>query len=86
MLSKAVCYTSWLYLVLAGIKVQKKIISADEINYSYYLGPDYRKEKSNLGERGRVSKIIAPHVSLFDIQTLITVFDGDVSFVAGDFI
>jgi len=50
------------------------------------LGPDYRKDKSNLGERGRVSKIIAPHVSLFDIQTLITVFDGDVSFVAGDFV
>ena len=33
MLNKVVCYTSWLYLVLAGIKVQKKIISADEINY-----------------------------------------------------
>ena len=78
--------TQWVIMELVGIKIQKKIISDKEIDYSYYLGPNFKNEKSTLGERGRVSKTIAPHSSCFDILALISVFDGDLSWVANDFI
>ena len=66
--------------------MQKKVLSEDDVDYSHYLGPDYRKKGSKIGPQGRVSKYIAPHVSCFDPNSLICAFDGDISFMAGEFV
>jgi 1-acyl-sn-glycerol-3-phosphate acyltransferase len=86
LLKKVFWFTSLLVLTIVGITVEKTIITADEIDYSHYLGPDYKKDKSSLNEGGRASKIISPHVSCFDVQTMGLAFGGDISFVAGAFV
>eukprot|EP00354_Favella_ehrenbergii_P004858 CAMPEP_0170467096 /NCGR_PEP_ID=MMETSP0123-20130129/10802_1 /TAXON_ID=182087 /ORGANISM="Favella ehrenbergii, Strain Fehren 1" /LENGTH=270 /DNA_ID=CAMNT_0010733375 /DNA_START=333 /DNA_END=1146 /DNA_ORIENTATION=+ len=67
-----------------GLRIRNKVIGSDDIDYSHYLGPNWKRE---LRERKNpVPKIISPHVSCFDIQVLLTLFGGNCSFVAGDFI
>lgn len=66
--------------------MRKKTFSVDDVNYSHYLGPDYKKDASKIGQNGTVSKYIAPHISCFDPNVCAVAFDGDVSFVAGAFI
>merc|ERR1712060_27665 len=85
---KAVC--QWLYCwachlncLLVGITYTKKTLGVDDCDYSYYLGPDYKNDKPKFGEKGRVSKMVAPHVSLFDVEMLISAYGGDLSFLAG---
>ena len=72
-------------LWLAGITLRKKVLSVDDVNYSYYLGPDYKNAPNNIGPKGRVPKYIAPHVSCFDPNSLIVAMEGDISFMAGAF-
>lgn len=73
-------------LANVGITLDKKILSKDDVSYEYYLGPNYRNEKSTVDSSGRVSKRVAPHVSIFDVQVMGLAFAGDVSFVAGAFL
>lgn len=79
-------YISILVLAIVGMKVKKTTMSENDVDYSYYLGQDYKAEKPRLGPNGKVSKIIAPHVSCFDVQTMGVATGGDMSFVAGAFI
>mmetsp|Transcript_31707 Transcript_31707/g.37186 ORF Transcript_31707/g.37186 Transcript_31707/m.37186 type:complete len:264 (+) Transcript_31707:160-951(+) len=84
LLNKTVAIVSWLILTTMGLRIRNKVMGPDEIDYSHYLGPNWKRE---LRERKTpVPKIISPHVSCFDIQVLLTLFGGNCSFVAGDFI
>ena len=82
MINKIMYITSWLCLKIMNINVKKtELVTNDDVDYSYYLGPNYRAEKFT----SRIPKIISPHSSLYDIPTMITAFDGNVSFLAGAF-
>lgn len=72
-------------LLVTSITQVDNLVSSDEIDYSYYLGKNYKAEKT-LGSQGRTSKVIANHTSLFDIPAMICHLGGDVSFVGGSFI
>ena len=74
---------SWLILSVMGIHVNKKVLSQADVDYSFYLGQGYKAPSLS---QGRTSKIIAPHVSCFDIQALNFAFHGDVCFLAGAFV
>lgn len=64
---KIVQVASFLVLLTVGITVKKKTLTKDDVDYTYYLGPDYANAKSSVSKGGRVSKRIAPHVSPLDI-------------------
>ena len=55
------------YLFICGMKTTHKTLDVD---YSYYLGPDYKRStgrgKSD-DSSGHVAKIVSPHVSCLDI-------------------
>ena len=36
-------------LWLVVITLRKKVLSVDDVNYSYYLGPDYKNDPNNIG-------------------------------------
>jgi len=84
LVNKTMAFFCWLQLTVTGFRVTKKVLRESDVDYSYYLGPNYRQEKQKI--TGRVSKIISPHVSCFDVQTLNYAFNGDVSYVAGAFV
>ncbi len=72
-----------LIMFIMGIVINKRTLSASEIDYSYYLGPNYKNEVSKVKSPGYTSKIVAPHVSCYDIQAMLIAFCGDVSFASG---
>ena len=67
------------------INVRQQEIKESDIDYSYYLGPDYKNSTNSLGD-DRVSKVISPHVSCYDIYVLQQAFSANLSFVAGAFV
>ena len=69
--------------MILGMSLSISYVKDDEVDYSYYLGPDYKK--SYKPPPGRVPTVIAPHVSANDSPMMQRAFDGDLSFVAGDF-
>ena len=69
--------------LILGMRLDVTEIKEDEIDYSFYLGPDYKGKYKP--PPGRVPTIIAPHVSANDIPMMMKAFGGDMSFVAGDF-
>ena len=73
---------SWFMLKLMNMHVNITELSDDDVDYRYYLGPDYRGENF----KGNVPKIICNHVSTFDTMSLLWTLSGNGSFVAGDFI
>ena len=79
-LGKVLTLFPMLFLYTVGLRPVKKVLT--DVDYSYYLGPNYKEKSKKLGDKGRVSKIISPHVSCFDVQTLLACLDGDISFVA----
>ena len=76
---------SWLTLKVIGIKLNIKHLDSHSVDYSYYLGPNYREEYKPPNKGGIISTMIAPHVSCFDIQALATTFKGNITFAAGSF-
>ena len=70
-----------------NIKVKPKILNPDDLNYSYYLGKNYRaeyKDPCNKKRNGKVSLFVANHSSFIDIIAMISALEGHVAFVAGD--
>ena len=67
-----------------GIRLTIRRVGNDEIDYSYYLGKDY-KEKY-VPPPGAIPTVISPHVSINDIPLLMKAFGGNLSFVAGEFL
>ena len=82
LLNKVMAFCAWLILKIMNVNVEHTILTNDDVDYGHYLGPDYRNDKLP----DRTPKIISPHSSCFDIQTMCHIFDGNVSFVAGEFI
>ncbi len=70
-------------MLIMGISINKRTLSASEIDYSYYLGPNYKNEVSKVKSPGYTSKIVSPHVSCYDIQAMLIAFCGNVSFASG---
>ena len=66
------------------MKIQ--LIDATDIDYSYYLGPEYKKEPKVSSSGGRIPKVIAPHVTCWDAQVMSYALGGDISYVAGGFV
>ena len=83
LLNKSVQIFSFLILTTAGIYVTKKDLKVDDVDYSFYLGPNWKQELAKLKS---APKIISPHSSCFDIQVLLSTFEGNCSFVAGAFV
>lgn len=71
-------------LKLSRAKLNVKKMKTEEINYSYYLGPNYKL--SYEPPKGAVPTYVAPHCSALDGPALVNATKGKVSFVAGDFI
>ena len=69
--------------LILGMRLKITEIKESEIDYSFYLGPNYKSTYTP--PPGRVPTIICPHVSANDIPMLMKAFGGDMSFVAGDF-
>ena len=57
-----------------------------DVDYSHYLGKDYKIEYNPPKRGGEVATKIAPHVSIFDICVLNCCYKGICSYVAGDFV
>ena len=72
--------------IVLGITLKIRKVEEDEIDYSYYLGKDYKKTYRPPPPGGKVPTIISPHVSANDIPLLMQAFNGDMSFVAGKFL
>ena len=68
-----------------GITLSIKKLEDHEIDYSYYLGKNYKAEYKPAPNGGRVPTIISPHCSANDIPLLMKAFNGDMSFCAGAF-
>ena len=68
-----------------GITLSIRKLEDHEIDYSYYLGENYKAEYKPPPKGGRVPTIISPHVSANDIPLLMKAFNGDMSFCAGSF-
>ena len=62
LLNKGTMFFCWCMLKLLRMTVKFTVLSQDDVDYSHYLGPDYRREKFN----GHIPKVISPHVSTFD--------------------
>jgi 1-acyl-sn-glycerol-3-phosphate acyltransferase len=59
--------------------------TADQINYRYYLGDNYRQEyKDPVKDGGKVSTYVCNHCSAIDIIVLLSALKGKCAFVAGD--
>ena len=82
-IQRTVMYGATMNRMILGMSLSISYVKDDDVDYSYYLGPDYKG--SYKPPPGRVPTIIAPHVSANDIPMLSRAFDGDLSFVAGDF-
>ena len=70
-------------MLIMGISINKRTLAASQIDYSYYLGPNYKNETSQVSSPGYTSKIVSPHVSCYDVQAMIIAFGGNVSFASG---
>ena len=68
--------------ICLGISLEVRKVNESEIDYSHYLGPDYKSQKKS---PGTVPTIISPHISTNDIPLLMMAFGGNISFVAGEF-
>ena len=68
-----------------GISLDIRKVEEGQVDYSYYLGKDYKAKYRPPPKGGRIPTIISPHVSANDIPLLQKAFDGDMSFVAGEF-
>ena len=66
-----------------GIVLDVKKVKEDEIDYSHYLGKNYRTNYNKFP--GEVPTVISPHIGAHDIPLLMKAFDGDLSFCAGEF-
>lgn len=66
-----------------GITLSIQRVEENEIDYSYYLGKDYKLKYQT--PPGAVPTVISPHVSINDIPLLMKAFKGNLSFVAGEF-
>ena len=59
-----------IYLWTAGVRIIQKEVDAD---YSYYLGPDYKRGYSDIA---KTSTIVSNHVSWLDAQIIFMCFDS----------
>ena len=66
-----------------NISLSIKKVEEHEVDYSYYLGKDYKANYVPPPKGGKVPTIISPHVSANDIPLLMKAFGGDMSFCAG---
>lgn len=55
-----------------------------EIDYSYYLGPNYKNTYKK--PKGKVPTYVANHTSGIDILTILTTMNADVGFLSGSFL
>ena len=66
LIRNSVWLVCWLIIKIVNIRIEKTDLTQDDIDYSYYLGPDYIAAKFT----DRVSKIMPNHSSCFHIHTL----------------
>lgn len=82
----ALKWGGYLILLVMGVRVKVRKLRDTDVDYSFYLGPDYRGTAKPPPPGGRVSKYISPHVSILDVLIHFVALDGDVSFAAGAFV
>ena len=75
-------YCSFLTAMSIGLIIRPRYVDAD---YSYWLGPDYKREKVYPQNR-RVVNFFFSHISFADIPTCEWTLNGDIAFLAGDFL
>ena len=44
LLKKVMVIICWMVVAVCGVFPKKKRLTADDVDYSYYLGPDYKRE------------------------------------------
>ena len=72
---------------LLNYKIRANFLGPDEIDYSYYLGKNYRSETKNQNEthkNEKVSMLVSNHSSGFDVHVICTILKSKVAFIAGD--
>lgn len=76
-------YCAKFQLLSWGILVNEIEVDEDEVDYSHYLGPDY---KTNFKQEGRVSTYVCNHTSVMDPVVLIQALGGMICFIVGIFV
>lgn len=70
-----------LYMMMCICNKTKKL-KANEVDYSYFLGPDYREQYKE--PKGIVPTIVANHCGPLDILSMCIAFDSNMGFMAND--
>ena len=83
LVDKIYTFYTWSSVVVLGMSVVTEDL--DNIDYSKYLGPEYKKE-FKMSKSSRASTYVGNHSGIMDIMSLIYVLGGDVGFVAGAFL